>query len=56
MFIAAAFPPKRYSAELKKWMPASFHIAPAKLNAAQLPREVTDVTTGRTYQRPPKWN
>lgn len=56
MFIAAAFPPSRYSAELKKWMPASFHIATAKLNAAQLPPLVTDAATGRTYERPPKWH
>ncbi len=56
MFVAAAFPPSRYSAELKKWMPASFHISRAKLNAAQLPSTVTDAATGRTYHRPTKWN
>lgn len=54
MFLAAAFPPKRYSAELKKLMPASFHIGTSKLTGSQLPEVVRDVD-GRAYQRPTKW-
>lgn len=54
IFIAAAFPPSRYSAELKSLMPASFHIAPAKIRKAQLPDVVAD-ESGRTYARPRKW-
>lgn len=53
LFIAAAFPPKRYSAELKAHMPASFSIGTSKLRAAQLPDEVLGVA--RTYRRPEKW-
>lgn len=55
LFIAAGFPPGRYSAELKKLMPASFHIGTTKLTQSQLPNLVTD-STGQTYQRPAKWH
>ena len=55
MFIAAAFPPLRYSAELKNLMPASFSIGLSKLTGAQLPRTVVDQTSGRSYSRPVKW-
>jgi uncharacterized LabA/DUF88 family protein len=54
-FIAAAFPPRRYSAELASLMPASFHISVAKVRAAQLPRIVTDYASRRRYVRPSKW-
>jgi hypothetical protein len=53
-FIAAAFPPGRYSAELAKLMPASFHIGRSKLIAAQLPDTFVDIA-GRTHTRPAKW-
>ena len=56
MFIAAAFPPKRYSAELSKLMPASFSIGMSKLTGAQLPRTVLDQGSGRSYTRPQKWS
>jgi hypothetical protein len=56
MFIAAAFPPMRYSAELSKLMPASFSIGMSKLTGAQLPRTVVDSVSGRAYNRPAKWN
>ncbi len=55
MFIAAAFPPKRYSAELSNLMPASFSIGLSKLTGSQLPRTVVDQTSGRSYSRPTKW-
>lgn len=54
MFMAAAFPPNRYSAELAKLMPASFHINASKLRSSQLPETITD-RDGRTYKRPTKW-
>ncbi|MBK8757067.1 MAG: NYN domain-containing protein [Actinomycetales bacterium] len=37
LFVAAAFPPKRYSAELKALMPASFQISPSKVRGSFLP-------------------
>ena len=54
LFIAAAFPPKRFSAELKKLLPGSFHISPAKIRQSQLPQTVPG-PAGRTYSRPGKW-
>jgi hypothetical protein len=56
MFLAAAFPPMRYSAELSNLMPASFNIGTSKLNRSQLPQTVVDPASGRTYTRPQKWN
>ena len=56
MFLAAAFPPLRYSAELSNLMPASFSIGMSKLTRSQLPRTVVDSVGGRTYNRPAKWN
>ncbi|MFC5261368.1 NYN domain-containing protein [Kribbella qitaiheensis] len=55
MFMAAAFPPKRYSAELRNLMPASFSIGLSKLTGAQLPRTVVDPISGRSFSRPSKW-
>lgn len=56
MFLAAAFPPLRYSAELTKLMPASFKIGMSKLTGAQLPQTVVDSVSGRAHNRPAKWN
>lgn len=52
-FVTAAFPPKRHSAELKKLMPAAFHIGNDKLSKAQLPECFT--ASGKTYMRPDYW-
>ena len=52
MFIAAAFPPMRFSAELNKLMPASFHIGTSKLTNSQLPKTVEALTAARTIDRP----
>ncbi|NLH69367.1 MAG: NYN domain-containing protein [Brooklawnia sp.] len=54
LFMAAAFPPKRFSAELKNLMPASFHIGLDKLRSSQLPGNVT-TADGLTFSRPAKW-
>ncbi|PZF82078.1 NYN domain-containing protein [Jiangella anatolica] len=54
-FFAAAFPPRRYSTELKRLMPSSFQINMAKIRAAQLPDVVADPASGHQFTRPPKW-
>lgn len=54
-FIAAAFPPKRYSAELAKLMPSSLHIGRSKLAQALLPTTVT-AQNGQVHTRPSKWH
>lgn len=55
IFIAAAFPPKRFSNELKTLMPSSFHIGHSSIRSAQLPEVVTDPRTGASWKRPGKW-
>lgn len=54
MFIAAAFPPRRYSNELKTLMPGSFNIGLDKIRKAQLPDEFS--VGSHKYQRPRKWH
>ncbi|MFV0633131.1 NYN domain-containing protein [Demequina sp.] len=54
LFVAAAFPPKRYSAELHKLMPRSMHIGHEKIRQSQLPETVTD-RAGASWSRPTKW-
>lgn len=49
----AVFPPKRFSAELKSVVDASFHLGAAKIRQAQLPDEV--VGEDVVYQRPAYW-
>ncbi|WP_030978381.1 NYN domain-containing protein [Streptomyces sp. NRRL S-1824] len=53
--IMAAFPPRRFSNELQKLMPASFSIGRAKFTGAQLPEKVVDPETGHVIERPAKW-
>lgn len=55
LFIAAAFPPERFSSELKTLMPASFHIGAASIRQSMLPETVTDPQTGLVWSRPVKW-
>jgi uncharacterized LabA/DUF88 family protein len=55
LFIAAAFPPKRYSRELETLMPSSFHIGAPRIKQSQLPQTVTDSNSGNTWSRPQKW-
>lgn len=54
LFIAAAFPPERFSAELKSLMPASFHIAQSKIRQAQLLSEFS--AGGKKFTRPAHWS
>jgi uncharacterized LabA/DUF88 family protein len=53
LFVAAAFPPRRFSSELKLLMPASFKIGEDRIRKAQLPPSF--VAEGVTYARPAKW-
>lgn len=55
-YVIAAFPPCRFSADLRKLMPQSLHIGASKINQAQLPDQVVDASTGIIYSRPKKWN
>lgn len=54
LFIAAAFPPERFSQELKDLMPASFHIAHSKIRQSQF--DDAFEAGGKTFGRPPKWS
>lgn len=54
LVVFAAFPPKRFSADLKREMPSSFHINPPRIRASLLP----DLVPGRgglVFRRPSKW-
>lgn len=51
--IVTAFPPKRFSDELKRAVDASLHIGRDKISQAQLPGTVE--ANGKTYTRPPYW-
>jgi uncharacterized LabA/DUF88 family protein len=51
--LVAAFPPMRFSDELKRAVHASLHVGIAKIRQAQLPDHVTD--GDRTYHRPKYW-
>lgn len=53
--IAAAFPPRRSSGELRTLMPASFQIGRAKISASLLPDTIVDPETGHSISRPTKW-
>lgn len=53
IFVAAAFPPRRFSKELKALMPASFAIGANVLRRSQLPEEFT--CSGLLFRRPAKW-
>jgi uncharacterized LabA/DUF88 family protein len=55
LFVAAAFPPERFSKMLKRLMPSSFIISENKFRAAQLPDSFVDNLDQRTYSRPPGW-
>ena len=54
-FVAAAFPPRRVSNELKTLMPASFNISMRQIRGSQLPQTVVHPTTGQQFNRPTKW-
>jgi uncharacterized LabA/DUF88 family protein len=53
IFIAAAFPPNRYSNELRSLMPASFKIGMDRVRKAQLPDRLN--VNGTEYARPARW-
>lgn len=51
----AAFPPRRWSDELRRVLPSSFPIGKARIRSSQLPETVVDESTGRSLCRPAKW-
>lgn len=53
-FYLAAFPPKRFSNELKTLMPASFQIGRGRISKALLP-DVVSTKDGTSHARPDKW-
>ena len=55
VFIAAVFPPKRFSGELQTLMPASSHLGLHRIKRSQLPQSVRDAAGQRTWTRPAKW-
>jgi uncharacterized LabA/DUF88 family protein len=55
LFVAAAFPPKRFSSELKTLMPNSLHIGHNLIRQSQLPDVVVDPASGASWTRPSKW-
>lgn len=54
VFITAAFPPQRRSAQLRQLMPASFPIKEPRLRQSLLPDEVA-ASPGKVFTRPSKW-
>lgn len=54
LFIAAAFPPRRNSAELKRILPSSFRIGDNKIRQNQLQESFS--LKGHLFQRPQKWS
>jgi len=55
LFMAAAFPPARFSSELQTLMPKSFHIGTDAIRQSLLPEVVSDPRSGATWARPDKW-
>lgn len=53
LFVTAAFPPRRSSAELKNLMPASFRIGRSKIVQSQLPDQFE--VDGQAHERPEYW-
>jgi len=53
--IIAAFPPRRYSHELKTLVPGAFTLAQADVRNSLLPDVVIDPRSGQKYRRPAKW-
>ena len=54
LFIAAAFPPRRKSSELRQLMPRSFEIYESRIRASLLPEVVSEGR--RKIRRPAKWD
>jgi uncharacterized LabA/DUF88 family protein len=56
LFIAAAFPPERFSNELKTLLPSSFHLGSGRIKQSQLPPTVLDPAVGLSWSRPASWS
>jgi uncharacterized LabA/DUF88 family protein len=55
-FFMAAFPPNRYSNELKTLMPSSLQIGRSKISQSALPASVPGSAPGVSFDRPSKWS
>jgi uncharacterized LabA/DUF88 family protein len=53
--IIAAFPPRRYSHEVKRLIPGAFTLSHQDIRNSLLPDAVTESTSGRKFHRPPEW-
>jgi hypothetical protein len=53
--IVAAFPPRRYSHEIKRLIPGAFTLSHQDIRNSLLPDTITDTTSGRKFHRPQKW-
>jgi hypothetical protein len=53
--IIAAFPPRRYSHEVKRLIPGAFTLSHQDVRNSLLPDTVTEATSGRKFHRPQEW-
>jgi uncharacterized LabA/DUF88 family protein len=53
--IIAAFPPRRYSHEVKRLIPGAFTLSHQDIRNSLLPDTVTEATSGRKFHRPREW-
>jgi hypothetical protein len=53
--IIAAFPPRRYSHEVKKLIPGAFTLSHQDIRNSLLPGTVIEATSGRKFSRPREW-
>jgi uncharacterized LabA/DUF88 family protein len=54
--IVAAFPPRRYSHEVKRLIPGAFTLSHQDIRNSLLPDTVIDATSGRKFIRPREWH
>ncbi len=53
--IIAAFPPRRYSHEVKRLIPGAFTLSHQDIRNSLLPDTVIEATSGRKFNRPREW-
>jgi hypothetical protein len=53
--MVAAFPPRRYSFEIKTLIPGAFQLAQSDIRNSLLPTIVSEPAGGQVHTRPPKW-
>jgi hypothetical protein len=55
-FGIVAFPPRRYSHEVKRLIPGAFTLSHQDILNSLLPDNVTEATSGRKFHRPREWH